>query len=452
MGGSFYRQTKTVFGFSCGQMLKKKGFLISTILIALFIFGGIFAIMAISASSEHEEKEPTKVGNLIVCNEADIVCEDGSVLTTALLADAIREATDSKTITVEWKDKAVIADEVKAVENALGDGDTDSFFAVIRKTDDGYGLYMVRPKECTWSEGEVTSAGEAMIPLLKEYVERNVDPQLAMFVRMPTSSDTIVVGEDTSLAAQVIKFILPMISGMLVYFMVLIYGQDIARSVAAEKTSKLMEMMLSFVNPDALIFGKILAGFVMSVVQVLIWVASGVGGYLVGGIVARSIDPNYTDRIAQFFEMVRSVSGNSALTIVPIILSLAILFLGLLLYYSIAGIGGSIVTKPEEIGSANAVLTFPVMIFWLVGYFAALSENEAVLTVCRYIPFAAPFTATAEILVGKISIVTGLIVVAEMLVCTLFMVWLAGKIYRGLVLYSGEKLSIKKVFGVIRGK
>ncbi|MBP5462930.1 MAG: ABC transporter permease, partial [Lachnospiraceae bacterium] len=112
----------------------------------------------------------------------------------------------------------------------------------------------------------------------------------------------------------------------------------------------------------------------------------------------------------------------------------------------------SIVTKPEEIGSANAVLTFPVMIFWLVGYFAALSENEAVLTVCRYIPFAAPFTATAEILVGRISIVTGLIVVAEMLVCTLFMVWLAGKIYRGLVLYSGEKLSIKKVFGVVRGK
>ena len=453
MGGSFYRQTKTVFGFSCSQMLKKKGFVISTILIALFIFGGIFAIMAISATSEKEDKqEPTKVGNLIVCNESDIVCEDGSVLTTALLADAIREATDSKTITVEWKDKAVIADEVKAVEGALGDGDTDTFFAVIRKTDDGYGLYMVRPKECSWREGEVTSAGEAMIPLLKEYVERNVNAELAMFVRMPTAGDTIVVGEDTSIAAQFIKYLLPMISGMLVYFMVLIYGQDIARSVAAEKTSKLMEMMLSFVSPDALIFGKILAGFVMSVVQVLIWVASGIGGYLVGGIVARSIDPNYTDRVAQVFNAIRAVTGNSALTIVPIILSLAILFLGLLLYYSIAGIGGSVVTKPEEIGSANAVITFPTMIFWMVGYFAALSQNETVLTVCRYIPFTAPFTATAEILVGKISIVTGLIVVAEMLACTLFMVWLAGKIYRGLVLYSGEKLSIKKVFGVVRGK
>ena len=453
MGGSFYRQTKTVFGFSCSQMLKKKGFVISTILIALFIFGGIFAVMAISASSEHKEaEEPTKVGNLIVCNESDIVCEDGSVLTTALLADAIREATDSKTITVEWKDKAVIADEVKAVENALGDGDTDTFFAVIRKTDDGYGLYMVRPKECSWREGEVTSAGEAMIPLLKEYVERNVNAELAMFVRMPTAGDTIVVGEDTSIAAQFIKYLLPMISGMLVYFMVLIYGQDIARSVAAEKTSKLMEMMLSFVSPDALIFGKILAGFVMSVVQVLIWVASGIGGYLVGGIVARSIDPNYTDRVAQVFNAIRAVTGSSALTIVPIILSLAILFLGLLLYYSIAGIGGSVVTKPEEIGSANAVITFPTMIFWMVGYFAALSQNETVLTVCRYIPFTAPFTATAEILVGKISIVTGLIVVAEMLACTLFMVWLAGKIYRGLVLYSGEKLSIKKVFGVVRGK
>ena len=248
------------------------------------------------------------------------------------------------------------------------------------------------------------------------------------------------------------NFTMVLVVGMLMYFMVIIYGQDVARNVAAEKTSKLMETMLSFVTPKALIFGKILAGFVMSVVQVLIWVACGVGGYLVGSVIAKSINPDYTDYVSKAFSAIRAVTGQSAMTLVPVILALAVFFLGLLLYYAIAGIGGSMVTKPEEVASASAVLTFPVLIFWLVGYFAALNQNESMLTVCRYIPFAAPFTVTAEILTGKVSVWGGLIVVAEMLAVTLLLVWIAGKIYRGLVLYNGEKLSIRKMIGVVRGK
>ena len=451
MGNSFGKNTGNVFRFSCAQMLKKKGFLVSTILIAIVIFATIVAIMAFSASDDDEEKEPTKEGKLIVCNETDFVCVDGGTLNTGDIATAIKEEmSDVKDITVEWKDNAVIADEVKKAEEA--NDEPECFFAVLRKTDDGYGIYMVRPKNCSWSENEVTTAGEAMVPVLKAYVERGIDPMMAIFVQLPTSSGTLVVGEDNSLAATFVKYLLPMISGMLVYFMVLSYGQDIARSVAAEKTSKLMEMMLTFVSPNALIFGKILAGFVMSVLQVLIWVTSGIGGYYVGSLIAKSINPNYTDVIAKAFASIRAVTGASAMTIVPVILSLLVLFLGLLLFYSIAGIGGSVVTKPEEIGSANAVITFPVLIFWLIGYMAAMSQNEATLTVCRYIPFAAPFTATAEILVGKISILNGALIALEMFVCTLIMVWIAGKIYRGLVLYSGEKLSIRKVIGVLRSK
>ena len=453
MGSSFGRNTGNVFRFSCAQMLKKKGFLVSTIVIAILIFAGVLAVMVISASSDKEEKKPSLDGKMIVCNETDIVCEDGGILNSAGIAEAIRESVpDCKTVTVEWKNNAKIADEVKAAEAEAGDEKSKTFFAVIKKTDNGYGIYMVRPKKCSWSEGQVTTAGEAMIPLLKDYVEREIDPVMAMFVKMPTSATTLVVGEDTSLAATFVKYLLPMISGMIVYFMVMMYGQDIARNVAAEKTSKLMEMMLTYVSPNALIFGKILAGFVMSILQVLIWVASGIGGYLTGSAIAKSIDPDYTDRIAQAFNAIRAVTGSSAMTIVPVLLSLTVLFLGLLLFYAIAGIGGSVVTKPEEIGSANAVITFPAMIFWLIGYMAAATQNEATLTVCRYIPFTAPFTVTAEILVGKVSILNGALIALEMLVCTLVMVWIAGKIYRGLVLYTGEKLSFKKVIGIVRGK
>jgi len=330
--------------------------------------------------------------------------------------------------------------------------ETDTFFAVVRRTDTGYGIFMVRPADCSWSEGDVTTAGQALSAELQRYVERNIDENMAAFIKMQTVGNSIVVGQDTSLAAQFVQFLLPMISGLIMYFMVLIYGQDVARNVAAEKTSKLMETMLSFVTPKALVFGKILAGFVMSVLQVLIWITCGVGGYFVGNLIAKSIKPDYTNLISKAFNAIRAVTGQSAMTIGPVVVSVAILFLGLLLYYAIAGISGSMVSKPEEVASASSVLVMPVIIFWLVGYFAALMENEQLLTVCRYIPFAAPFTVTAEILVGKVPIWTGLIILAEMLVATLLLVWLAGRIYRGLVLYNGERLSLRKAIGVIRGK
>ena len=457
MRNSFGNKTRHVFNFTCTQMLRKKGYLVSTIIVGLLIFAGIMVVVLVGAKKDNKGEESSKVGKLIVCNHSDIECSEegeagGPVLSLASLAAAVEDVLDVKSVTVEWKEQASVTELCKQVEDTAQDGDTDTFFAVVRKTDDGYGVYLVRPKNCTFSEGEVTDAGNAIVPELQKYVERNIDPTLAQFIKMQTVGTTIVIGEDTGLAATFIKFLLPMISGMLMYFMVIIYGQDVARNVAAEKTSKLMETMLSFVTPKALIFGKILAGFVMSVVQVLIWVACGVGGYLVGSVIAKSINPDYTDYVSKAFNAIRAVTGQSAMTLVPVILALAVFFLGLLLYYAIAGIGGSMVTKPEEVASASAVLTFPVLIFWLVGYFAALNQNESMLTVCRYIPFAAPFTVTAEILTGKVSVWVGLIVVAEMLAVTLLLVWIAGKIYRGLVLYNGEQLSIRKMIGVVRGK
>jgi len=457
MRNSFGNKTRHVFNFTCSQMFKKKGYLASTIVIGAIIFLGIVAVMWFGTTKDKEREEPTKTGTLIVCNYTDIQCSDAddaaeNVLSLKSLSNAVTDVLDVKTMKVEWKENASVVELCKQAEDAAGDNDIDTFFAVVRRTEDGYGVYLVRPRNCSFSEGEVTDAGDAMVPELQKYVEQNINPELAQFIKMETVGSSIVIGEDTSIAAMFIKFLLPMLSGMLMYFMVLVYGQDVARNVAAEKTSKLMETMLSFVTPKALIFGKILAGFVMSVIQVLIWVACGIGGYLAGSMIAKSINPNYTDYVSRAFSAIRAVTGQSAITLVPVILTLAVFFLGLLLYYAIAGIGGSMVTKPEEVASASAILTFPVLIFWMLGYMAALNQNESMLTICRYIPFAAPFTVTAEILTGKVSVWIGLIVVAEMFVVTMLLVWLAGKIYRGLVLYNGDKLSIRKMIGVLRGK
>ena len=454
MANSFRKNSENVFRFTCGQIANKKGFRISTILIGIVIFATVLLILVIGANKDaSKDEEPTGTATFVVCNDSDIPGLDAGTI-----SEYVKAELDVKDVTVQWLEKGSVATECKAAEDkaAAENKDSDSIFAVIRNYEDeeqgkGYAVYMVRPKDCEFSEAEALGAGEALSSVICEYVERNLNPEGVAFLRLQTVGSSIVVGEDTSLAAFFVKFLLPAISGILMYFMVLMYGQDIARNVSIEKTSKLMETMLTFVSPKALIFGKVLAGFVMSVVQVLIWFACGIGGYITGNYIAHKINPGYTNLISKGFTVVRQVTGSSAaFSIEAVLLTLAIF--GMLLYFMLAAIGGSMVSKPEEVASSASIMIFPVLIFWLLGYFAALSENEKMLTVCRYIPFASPFTLTAELLTGKVSLLVGLICLAEILVVVFLLATIAGRIYRGLVFYNGEKLSIRKLIGVLRAK
>ena len=196
MRNSFGNKTRHVFNFTCTQMLRKKGYLVSTIIIGLLIFAGIMVVVLVGANKDKESEAPTKVGKLIVCNHSDIECSEegeagGPVLSLASLAAAVEDVLDVKSVTVEWKEQASVTELCKQVEDTAQDGDTDTFFAVVRKTDDGYGVYLVRPKNCTFSEGEVTDAGNAIVPELQKCVERNIDPTLAQFIKMQTVGTTM---------------------------------------------------------------------------------------------------------------------------------------------------------------------------------------------------------------------------------------------------------------------
>ncbi len=456
MANSFRKNSENVFRFTSGQIMSKKGFKVSTALIGIIIFAAVLLVLVIGAHKDAtKDDEPTGTATFVICNDSDI-----PELDSEKVGEAVRAALDCKEVTVKWLEKGSVAQECKAAEDkaAADKEDSDSIFAAVRAYEDeeqgkGYAVYIVRPKKCEYSESRALDAGEALKEEIQAYVERNLNPEGVMFLRLQTVGSSIVVGEDTSIAAFLINYMLPLLSGFVMYFMVLMYGQDIARNVSIEKTNKLMETMLTFVSPKALIFGKVLAGFVTAVLQVLIWVVCGIGGYLIGNFIALKINPGYTNLISKGLTVVRNVTGSSsAFTLPAVVLALAIFFFGMLLYFMLAAIGGSMVSKPEEVASSSSVMIFPVIIFWLLGYFAAMAQNAKLLAICRFIPFAAPFTLTAEILTGKVSMLIGLICLAEILVVTFLLAAFAGRVYRGLVFYNGEKLSFRKMIGVIRAK
>lgn len=88
-------------------------------------------------------------------------------------------------------------------------------------------------------------------------------------------------------AMGLLSMLLPFASLMLLYFLVLLYGQSTAASVILEKTSKLMDLFLVSVEPTAMVLGKVLATALAGLLQLAVWAAGLAGGFAIGGAVVR---------------------------------------------------------------------------------------------------------------------------------------------------------------------
>jgi ABC-type Na+ efflux pump permease subunit len=232
--------------------------------------------------------------------------------------------------------------------------------------------------------------------------------------------------------------------------MLLLYGQNISKSVSTEKTSKLMEMLLTSVHPYALITGKVLAITSMALGQFVLWIIAAFAGLYGGNAVAHGIYPDYQNSAITIINFLKNNIGETALSLSAIVLAIIFFCMSFLFYSVIAAVAGCMVSKPEDVASTQAVFQFPVIISWLVSYFTPLAGKVGMQKVLRYIPFTSPFSVPVDMITGNIGLIEGIISLILLLVFSLFLIMLAGRIYKGLVLYNGQKLSFKVIRNIIK--
>ena len=92
------------------------------------------------------------------------------------------------------------------------------------------------------------------------------------------------------------------------------------------------------------------------------------------------------------------------------------------------------------------------MISWIICYFGTLLEKESLLVVARNIPFTIPFCVPVDLLTGAIGIGQGIVSTVILLVFSFLIIMLSGRIYKGMVLYTGEKVTLKSIAGILRNK
>lgn len=266
-------------------------------------------------------------------------------------------------------------------------------------------------------------------------IQNGVAPEQAdMIMNSSISVDTVKLGKDQS---QTFFYTYIMIFAL--YMVILLYGQMIATNVATEKSSRIMELLVTSTDTNSMIFGKVLASCLVGFVQL----------GLVFGLSIMFYNLNrkfWTDDLII----------NSIFNLPPDLLLYMLLFfvLGFLVYAFLYGAVGSTVSRLEDTNTAVIPLTFLFMIsFFLVLIPLAGGDiNSLLIIICSFVPFTSPMAMFTRIAMGSVPAIEIAGSVTILVLSAVLIGFLSARIYRIGVLLYGEKPGPGKIIVLMRNE
>lgn len=223
------------------------------------------------------------------------------------------------------------------------------------------------------------------------------------------------------------------------YMAIVLYGQLVATSVASEKSSRAMEMLITSAKPVNLMFGKVLGSGLAGLTQMVLIFGSG---YLFFNVNRRFWEGNQI--ICSIFDMPAAMLGYCLLFFV----------LGFFIYAFMYGALGSLANRSEDINTLVLPVTFLFIIAFMVTMFSMSSGNvdSPLMVVCSFIPFTSPMAMFTRIAMGEVSGVSILLSVVILLVSTVGLGYLSAIIYRMGVLLYGKPPKLNELFRMLRNQ
>ncbi len=424
-----------VFRFSLWQQTVSIGWRLMTLLPALLLLVAIPLIMLLVARGGEKTVTETPVTAVYVADETGLPSDYG------VLSEEGEEAF-----------RGIVYHPAETVEAALqqAEGDDHSLVLAVSLGQEGYSLRVIRPENTALSSGDANGFADhisEVFPALARQKSGLTEDQLRELSHpIPAGASTSAAYRDGSLrdgfeqVREVLEMALPYLCVMVLYFMVLIYGQGTAGSVLLEKNSKLMDTMLLSLRPEAMILGKTLAIWLAGILQMAAWVVGCVLGCVLGRTLVLTLVPGSTMGILTFFDLLGAASG--LFTLGNVLLAAAIILAGFLMYCGIASVGGALASKPEDLGTTNSIFTLLLLASFFLSMFgggggASMSFVSSAAWM-DYVPFTAVMCTPARALLGKVSPLTGIISLVLTLALALLSVLAAGRLYRLMIFHRGN--------------
>ncbi|WP_138433765.1 ABC transporter permease [Winogradskyella algicola] len=265
-------------------------------------------------------------------------------------------------------------------------------------------------------------------------------------------------GQKSSKLDNIIKLAFGGIAGYLLFMFIIIYGNMIMRSVIEEKTSRIIEVIISSVKPIQLMMGKIIGTSLAGVTQFAIWVILGgvlmvVVSAIFGIDLAQASAPQQelmnqaieAEGAQAMAENLINAIGN--LPILNLVIAFMFFFIGgYLLYSSLYAAIGAAVDNETDTQQFMLPILMPLILAVYVGVFTVIEDpHGTVSTVFSFIPLTSPVVMLMRIPFGVPLWQQGLSLL--LLIGTfMFAVWFAAKIYRVGILMYGKKPTYKELF------
>ena len=280
---------------------------------------------------------------------------------------------------------------------------------------------------------------------------------------------------------------LSMILGIFIFMFITMFGSMVMSSVIEEKSSRVIEVLISSAKATELMFGKIIGVALVALTQFLLWilltlVLLGVFGGLLGKNFLQNNDPAQMMEMAQGMGVPADQLGTTlpmdpsamsaaadttatapsemsvvmtTLANIPwgqLIIAFFIYFiLGYLLYASFFAAIGSAVENEADTQQLQIPITVPLMIAYFIVFFAFRNPDSGVVVWGSMIPFTSPIVMLARIPYGvpMWQLVVSILVLALTFVAC---AWVSAKIYRVGILIFGKKSSFKDLWNWLKQK
>lgn len=436
-----------IFSFTFVQHIKQKGYRNVTILIALLC---LLLPAAIMPAVEYFKDDGTYVSKI----ERIYVIEK-STETEGETDYGILNSVDPERFTnVEYVPEASVEEAAKKAEE-----EDYSALLVTDWQEGGYQLDVLLPDETKLGKKDV-NAYEAFLSEYFRYIliqEADFEDRQIAEMTMPIETlvrDSGIPADETDEYAamkEILGTLLPYLNIMILYFMILAYGQGTANITIMEKTSKLMDLFLVSVKPGAMLLGKVFATAASGILQIFVWIAGLFGGFALGIHFTKMVNPQTDMALIQLVDTFGEFTG--MFTVSGVILALLMLAAGLLLYCSLASVGGALAEKPEDLSSTNMLFVLVLIISFFATLFAGGTGADVpwdAVTWQVWMPFTAILVAPTKILLGAMSIPEAVGSLGIVILTAALITVLAGKLYQMMSLYKGNPPSPKKIMEMLR--
>ena len=243
----------------------------------------------------------------------------------------------------------------------------------------------------------------------------------------------------------IFAMILTYLIAMVMYFIIIYYGNGITQNIVLEKSSKLMDTMLISVKPEAMIFGKMLAVLSAALLQFFSWVVSLALGVL---IAVKTMGIMYPDNDMKALTFIKGFKDMGLFKPVNVMIGILVLIFGIIFYAAISAICGAISSTKEEAASNQSVFVIVLLISFYAVLFGGLKVND-VSNVLFMIPCTGAMVLPAGVCAGTVSTGIAAISLAIMIVTTILLVILAGRLYKMMALYKGNKVNLSKALKML---